>query len=41
MNVLWPNVLKGACLRELAEAWRSRDNLAHLIRSDFVAAEPQ
>src|SRR5829696_5116605 len=28
-------------LSELAEAWRARDDLAHLIRSDFVAAEPE
>src|SRR5664279_1238803 len=29
------------CLCELAEARRPCDDLAHLIRSDFVAAEPE
>src|SRR4249920_2720113 len=29
------------CSRELAEARRPRDDFAHLIRSDFVAAEPE
>src|SRR5271168_1560973 len=29
------------CLRELAEAGGPCDDLTHLIRSDFVAAEPE
>src|SRR3954452_17624034 len=32
---------KRCALCELAEARRPRDDLAHLIRSDFVAAEPE
>src|SRR5437879_11733337 len=34
------NMKKGAS-GELAEARRPRDDLAHLIRSDFVAPEPE
>src|SRR3954462_5790220 len=32
---------KGRLLSELAEPRRPRDDLAHFIRSDFVATEPE